>query len=107
MAFPTIHTRYLGPTNYRGSRVKATTLDNRSVTLSWDDALDSQENHDAAAKALAVKLEWSGEMIRAEGLDAAGYVYAFTRRTFEGGGFGCAETIEISRSAINVEKESK
>jgi hypothetical protein len=52
-----IVTKYLGPTNYRGSRVKATASAG-SVTLSWDCALDSEENHQLAANALADKFNW-------------------------------------------------
>lgn len=42
--FQAITTRFLGPTNFRGSRVKAT-ADAGSVTLSWDYALGIDQNH--------------------------------------------------------------
>jgi hypothetical protein len=58
--FQAIVTRYIGPTNYRGSRVKAT-CEGGSIILEWNDALNSKQNHDAAAKALANKLDWGGE----------------------------------------------
>lgn len=54
-----IITKFIGPTNFRGSRVKAT-ADAGSITLSWDHALNSERNHDAAAEALARKFKWSG-----------------------------------------------
>lgn len=55
-----IFTKYQGPTNYRGSRVKAWVPDEspehrESVTLSWDDALNTDENHNAALRALCAK----------------------------------------------------
>lgn len=50
-------TKYLGPTNYRDARVKAT-AEAGSVTLSWDHALDVTDNHDAAAMALVRKMGW-------------------------------------------------
>jgi len=53
-----ISTRYLGPTDFRGSRVKAITSSGLSITISWDDALDLDGNHDAAAIALVRKLGW-------------------------------------------------
>ena len=55
-----IETRYLGPTNTRGSRIKATTLGNHaaSVTLGYDSALNSWDNHRAAAEALITRLGW-------------------------------------------------
>lgn len=58
----TIITKYLGPTDRRGSRVKATASGGAAVTLSWDYALDSGENHKAAALALMSKLDWTGAM---------------------------------------------
>jgi hypothetical protein len=58
--FQAIVTKFIGPTNFRGSRVKATAAAG-SVTLNWDHALNSEANHAAAAKALAEKYEWRGE----------------------------------------------
>ncbi len=52
-----ITTKYIGPTNTRGSRVKAQ-ADAGSLTLSWDDALSIEENHSRAAHALANKYKW-------------------------------------------------
>lgn len=57
--YQAITTKYIGPSNVRGSRVKAM-CDAGSVTLDWDNALNSEDNHIAAAKALATKLEWDG-----------------------------------------------
>ena len=54
-----ISTKYLGATNYRGSRIKATSASGHSLTLEYDDALDV-ENHAKAAQALAIKLNWPG-----------------------------------------------
>ena len=56
-----IVTRYLGATNFRDSRVKATSASGLTLTLSWDHALDVDANHIAAARALATKLQWRGE----------------------------------------------
>ena len=52
-----ITTRYIGPTNNRGSRVKAKCWAG-SITVSWDHALGTEQNHDAAAIALVQKLGW-------------------------------------------------
>jgi hypothetical protein len=53
---PLIITRYLGPTDHRGSRIKAThkrdSETTEQITISWDYNLDSQANHQAAAKQL-------------------------------------------------------
>jgi hypothetical protein len=69
MAYLAITTRFLGPTNYRGARIKATIPDyargdtrkRPSVTLGWDHALTAEGNHAAAARALALKLGWTGD----------------------------------------------
>lgn len=50
-----ITTKFIGPTNTRGSRVKAFLPSGLSVTLSWDHALNSEENHARAAKACVQK----------------------------------------------------
>ncbi len=52
-----ITTRYLGPTDHRGSRVKATAQAG-SITVGLDYALGQDENHHAAAEALAKRYGW-------------------------------------------------
>ena len=53
---PTIVTRYLGPTDHKGSRVVATHKRDSDktyrVTLSWCHRLDGPQNHREAAEAL-------------------------------------------------------
>ena len=61
-----IRTKYFGPGSRLGSRIKA--IDSgeafserdRCLYLSWDDALNSEENHMAAARALIQKFGWKG-----------------------------------------------
>lgn len=74
-----ITTKYLGPTNVKGSRIKATEPDGKSVTLHWDHALDAEENHAAAAKALMTKLDWNHCNIVTGGLKDA-YVHVLVRK---------------------------
>lgn len=50
-----IQTKFLGPTNTLGSRVKATCW-LTSVTVSWDHSANVEENHNAAIEALLSKL---------------------------------------------------
>jgi hypothetical protein len=59
MIVQAIVTKYIGPSNVRGSRVKATASAG-SVILTWNDALNSEDNHAAAARKLAEKYQWSG-----------------------------------------------
>lgn len=54
-----IITRYHGPGNVRGSRIKATAWAG-SITLNYEPSLSADENHAAAAKALADKFKWRG-----------------------------------------------
>lgn len=49
-----IETKYIPATNYRGSRIKAS-CERGSITVSYDCALNSEEAHIAAVKALVAK----------------------------------------------------
>jgi hypothetical protein len=69
-----ITTKYIGPSNVRGSRVKAT-CQAGSITLQWDDSLNSERNHEAAAKALAAKLDWHGEWRGGSPHDGRGFCF--------------------------------
>jgi hypothetical protein len=77
-----IVTKYLGPTNHRGARVKATAQAG-SVTVEWDHALSVDENHDRAADAFVAKFAWVGweaqlPKLHAGALpDGTGNVYVF------------------------------
>ena len=78
-----IWTKYIGPTNYRGSRIKATAEDRNgfgaaiAVTVEYDDALSIEANHDAAALALCAKMGWPGDLMRGGRPDGRGNVYTF------------------------------
>jgi hypothetical protein len=80
--FQAISTKYLGPSNVRGARVKAT-AEAGSVTLSWDHRLNPPENHAAAAEALALKFGWTGPrygQLVGGALPGSGYAFIFVRR---------------------------
>ena len=84
-----IETKFIGPTNSRGSRYKAwvpedvgrTELDGsplpvRQITLNADYKLGSEANHYAAARALIAKLEWFGSTTKwFGGGTRTGYVF--------------------------------
>lgn len=74
-----IMTKYLGPTNTRGSRYKAFTESGRSITIAASDTLSSADNHKAAALALQAKMGWTDDLI--EGGVPGGYVYVADPRT--------------------------
>jgi lysyl-tRNA synthetase class I len=70
-----IRTKYLGPTNYRGGRVKASTITGKSVTVDWDHGANVEANHTRAAIELAKRMEWPGRWV---GLSNDSGGYAFT-----------------------------
>lgn len=58
-----ISTKYVGPTNTRGSRVIATSASGHRMIVEWDDAINIDANHEAAAFALVSKLQWCGSWV--------------------------------------------
>lgn len=58
-----IRTRYHGATNVKGSRISACDSEGFRVILSYDHALNGDENHKRAAYALRDKMKWRGEMV--------------------------------------------
>ena len=69
-----IETRYLGPTNTKGGRIKATAAAG-SVTISYDHALNSDANHKAAADALIAKMGWTGTFAQGGNVKCDGYFF--------------------------------
>lgn len=61
ICYQAIETKYLGPTNYRGTRIKATAAAG-ALVFDYDHALNLADNHEAAARALLAKLEWDQDM---------------------------------------------
>ena len=68
-----IVTRYLGPTNHRGARIKAT-CNACSVTISYPHELNPPEAHRAAAEALMLKMGWHATLY-CGGLPNGGYAF--------------------------------
>ncbi len=68
-----ITTKYLGPTNFKGSRIKAK-WESKSYTVAWDYELDSLNNHMKAAAILAYALELKAEWVGAP--TDTGWVFA-------------------------------
>ncbi len=73
--YQAIETKYLGPTDTKGSRVKASTESGQSRIIPWDDARDSETNHRIGAIALCHKMQWSGHLVG--GAVKRGYVWVF------------------------------
>jgi hypothetical protein len=83
ICYQAIVTKYHGPTNYKGSRISAR-ADAGRVVLSYDHALNADENHAKAAQALADRYGWTvknGYPALAGGAlpGHAGYVFVMPR----------------------------
>ena len=73
-----IVTKYLGPTNHKPGRVKAT-CEAGSITVSWDHALGVADNHYAACVVLTKKLGWPGTWQGGGLPNNAGYAFVHVR----------------------------
>ena len=73
-----IETRYLGPTNTKGSRIKATAAAG-SVTVPYDYALSTEEAHAIAAYTLVTKLGWTGTFAQGGNVKGDGYYFVNVR----------------------------
>ena len=67
-----IETRYLGPTNTKGGRIKATAWAG-SITIGYDHALNTEDAHKAAADALIAKMGWNGTYAQGGNAKGTGY----------------------------------
>ncbi len=75
--FPPIVTRYLGPTDYKGSRISAVCGEYR-VILSYDSALKQIDNHIVAAKKVFEKYsdyDYDITLYATDSLDSRGYLF--------------------------------
>ena len=79
---PCILTKYMGPTNCRGSRVKASHYRDSDTqwtkTIFWDHYLSSDENHLKAAEALVKSWPFGNMKIVGRGHDYKHYYFIAT-----------------------------
>ncbi len=71
-------TKYLGPTDTRGARIKASDEDGNSVTIGYPYELSGEASHREAAEALQAKMGWTGALD--SGALKSGYVFVFCER---------------------------
>ena len=71
-----IETRYVGPTNTRGSRIRAAAQAG-SLSVDYDPRLGIDANHARAAEALASRYGWTGKLIGGGLADGRGNVFVF------------------------------
>ena len=75
-----IHTKFIGPTNNRGSRIKAYTVSGFSATIPYPYELSYENCHFEAVKALVAKhkLDWDLSNMRyGDSADGKGYSFCF------------------------------
>lgn len=70
-----IVTKFVGPTNFRGSRIVVSAQAGRMI-VAWDHALNTDQNRDRAAQAFADKWGWKGRLVGG-GLPGSGNCYVF------------------------------
>ncbi len=71
----TITTKYIGPTNHRGARIRAVTASGQALTLPINHSYSDGRCHAEAALELCKRLGWSGELV--SGSTSRGYVFVF------------------------------
>lgn len=57
-----IQTKFIGPSETRGARVKAW-VNGNAATVSWDHGLEVVDNHASAARKLVASLGWPGRLV--------------------------------------------
>jgi hypothetical protein len=74
-----ITVKYIGPSNTKPSRLKATAANGLSVTVSYDNGEDTADYmaYNRAARALKAKLGWTGEMVAGATEKGGTMVYVF------------------------------
>ena len=75
--YQAVETKFLGPTNRAGSRIKAI-AEAGSITLDWDYELNPAENHIKAAELLCAKFNWKYKELITGGT-RTGYVHCLKR----------------------------
>jgi hypothetical protein len=77
-----IQTKYIGPTNTKGGRIKAWTSNGHSATISFPHEYSHEQCHFQAVKALVekYKVDWDLSDMRYGGTED-GYVFCFAHST--------------------------
>ena len=76
-----IQTKYLSPTNTRGSRIKAFDWSGNSIIIEFDYALDALEANFKAAMAFIDKMGWNWTRDKISyGVIKSGHVFCFNGR---------------------------
>ena len=71
-----INTKYIPPSNFRGSRIAASTCNGHRLVISMPIDKDGESAHRVAAEALALKMGWTRWPLIAGGTKD-GYAFVF------------------------------
>lgn len=76
-----VQTKFLGPTNTKGARVSVSAMGGgrKRIYVHWDHALNSDENHQAAALEYLKQMGWADRKWVGGGTET-GYVYVSTAK---------------------------
>jgi hypothetical protein len=74
-----IETKYIGPTNTRGSRYVAFTCNGHRLSMTAENDKNSEENQGMVARALADKMGWKGQLIGGGTKAGMAWVFADSR----------------------------
>jgi len=77
-----ITTKYIGPSNVKGSRIKAS-CDAGSITIPYPHELSGQDVHAKAAMALVRKLKWNNYGTWVCGGVGSGYVFCLVQEDYK------------------------
>ena len=69
-----VHTEYYGPTNTKGSRIRAKAWAG-VMWFNYDHALNAEQNHVKAAEAYFKAKEWKGEIVTGGDAEGRGYYH--------------------------------
>lgn len=73
--FQTIQTKWISPTNFKGTRIKAKTASGIAIIRSYDYSLNIGENHAKGARELQEKMDWAkdayGNLIGGQNADGS------------------------------------
>ena len=72
-----IVTKYIGPSNTRGSRIKARAEGVKPLTIPYPHELSGTAVHAAAALALCRRMGWAGTLVSGGMPDLSGEVFCF------------------------------
>ena len=82
-AMKAITVKYLGPTNFRGSRLRAFDSDGNSVTIPFPHNLHHDYAYREAAKELCRKMKWHGKLCEGGTKEGSVFVFVNDTDTFE------------------------